>query len=259
VTPADADGRVEDEVDRWQVVRCVAFDFDGTLVDSNAIKRGAYFEVLSQVPGSAEVLERVLRDHPGADRFGILGAAHGALAQRPGLPALARLVSDYSSLCEERVSRCPALPGAVAALEALAGSHALYVDSATPADALERIVALRGWTGFFRGVLGGPRSKLENLVELARREHLAPEQVLYVGDAPQDREAAAAFGCRFLGRGAPRRDLRASASLSALAPLVDEIAARSPRDAPDQGWSAPAETPSRATTTSGPPPKRGMR
>jgi phosphoglycolate phosphatase-like HAD superfamily hydrolase len=211
-------------LDRWQALRCVAFDFDGTLVDSNAIKRGAYFEVLSRVPGSREVLERVLREHPGADRFGVLGTAHRALAQRPGLPDLDRLVAAYSSLCEERVSSCPALPGALAAVEALAARYALYVASATPEDALERIVALRGWRGFFRGVFGGPRSKLENLERLAHREQLLPEQVLYVGDARRDREAAAAFGCLFLGCGAPPRGL--PVSLSALAPLVDEIAAR---------------------------------
>jgi len=207
-------------------IRCVVFDFDGTLVESNAIKRGAYFEILAETPGSAPAVEAVLRDNPGTDRYGVLARVHEALSARGAgpLPSVEALVAAYSRICEERVAACSPLPGALETLATLPETHALYLDSATPTDALERVVEKRGWRRFFRGVFGGPASKLDNLRAIAEREGIAAEEMLYVGDGVTDREAAAAFGCRFLGLEAPAQDLPDG---SPLALLVGEIAARS--------------------------------
>lgn len=210
----------------WDAIRCVVFDFDGTLVESNAIKRGTYFEILAETPGSGPVVEAVLRENPGADRHGVLACAHEALSTRGAdpLPPVEALVAAYSRICEERVAGCSPLPGALETLAFLRATHALYLDSATPTDALERVVERRGWRDFFRGMLGGPASKFENLQSIAEREGLGAREILYVGDGAADREAAVTFGCRFLGFEAPPRDLPDG---SPLALLVAEIAARS--------------------------------
>jgi phosphoglycolate phosphatase len=209
----------------WESIRCVAFDFDGTLVESNAIKRGTYFEVLEGVSGATGALERTLRENPRADRTGILAKAREAVVREGAeVASLKDLVAAYSSICERRVIECASLPGAPEALEALHPTHALYLASATPEDALERVVAGRGWSQLFRGVYGGPRSKPENLTRIAERECLSKEQMLYVGDGVVDRDAAVAFGCAFLGCGTPA----AEAEAGPLTALVREIAARIP-------------------------------
>ena len=204
--------------DPWSDVRCVVFDFDGTLVDSNPIKRGAYFEILAGVPGSREVIERVLHERPKADRHGVLAAVHELLSKSETVPGTSELVAAYSRLCEDRVAACAPLPGAVEALDGLEDTHALYLDSATPGDALARVVARRGWQQRFRAALGGPASKHENLARIAEREALSPPRMVYVGDGPPDREAAESFGCRFLGYRAPAGDLRESPTLSRRSP-----------------------------------------
>lgn len=211
---------------RWEAIRCVVFDFDGTLVESNAIKRDTYFEILAETPGSGPVIETVLEANPKADRYGVLAAVHEVLAERgvEPLPTLAALVNAYSRICEERVVSCPALPGAVETLESLRSTHTLHLDSATPTDALERVVARRGWRSFFGSVLGGPASKVDNLRSIADREGLPAKEMAYVGDGSADREAAQGFGCRFLGFRTPASDLPEE---SPLARLVSEIASRS--------------------------------
>lgn len=210
----------------WDGIRCVAFDFDGTLVDSNRIKHSAYFEALEGVPGSGPVIERALADHPRDDRHGILRKVHDALARRGAhpLPPLAELVAAYSSICEEQVIACPAIASAVSALEALHETHALYLASATPEDALARVVAGRGWAYLFRAVYGGPRTKVDNLARIAAREGLGGAEMVYVGDGAVDRDAAREFGCPFLGDGVPAPDL--GESLAPLAPLVSALADR---------------------------------
>jgi phosphoglycolate phosphatase-like HAD superfamily hydrolase len=214
-------------VSAWDKLRCVAFDFDGTLVESNPIKRGSYFEVLAHVEGSGHIIERVLRENPGDDRHGILAKVHAALTEceTPSLPKLGALVDAYSSLCETKVIACSPLPGALEALEALRGTRPLYLASATPEQALVRVVAGRGWASFFRGVYGGPRSKCENLERIRVQEGIDRDEIVYVGDGSVDREAAVRFGCPFLGFQTPATELPDSP----LAPLVAEIAARSQR------------------------------
>ncbi len=218
----------------WNAIRCVGFDFDGTLVDSNAIKRDSYFEALAPVAGAREVIEAVLREHPRDDRHGTLARVHARLSvpargsgegSRDPLPPVADWVDAYAAVCEARVIACPPIPGALPALDALAGSHALYLASATPEDALVRVVAGRGWTDRFRGVFGGPRSKVENLVRIALGEGLEREQIVYVGDGAVDRDAAREFGCPFFGFGSDPDALPEGP----LAPLISELAARSGR------------------------------
>ena len=51
--------------------RAVFFDFDGTLVDSNAIKREAFFEVTSGFFGDQEYLTHLLDSNTELTRYQI--------------------------------------------------------------------------------------------------------------------------------------------------------------------------------------------
>jgi phosphoglycolate phosphatase-like HAD superfamily hydrolase len=205
------------------------FDFDGTLVESNAIKRDAYYEVFEDQGGARETLDRVLRAHPEADRYGIIDETRASLFDQgeTALPSAAELAAAYGRICESRVSACAAVPGALDALAALAPRYPLYVASATPEEPLRRVVQRRGWTHLFRAVLGGPASKVTNLRAVAARESLAPNAVLLVGDGAPDRRAAREFGCAFAGFGEPAQEFVAHPALSALAPLVRTLCERS--------------------------------
>ena len=207
----------------WDRIRCVAFDFDGTLVDSNEIKRGGFFEIFSAYAGSPAVVDRILRDHPDENRSGVCTRVHAELEARAEmtLPDATAFIEAYSKLCDDRVTGCPAVPGALRALEGLA--LPLYVDSATPEEPLQRVVELRGWAHFFRGVFGQPASKVDNLSRIASREGLETAEILLVGDGPPDREAALEFGCAYLGYQQKDAGLSVHPRLGPLAPLVDEI------------------------------------
>jgi phosphoglycolate phosphatase-like HAD superfamily hydrolase len=225
----------------WDRIRCIAFDFDGTLVESNAIKRRAFFEVFDAFPAGGSdkqadaetdreaVVERVLAENPDADRSGIVREVRAALVARGArsLPQPISLVDAYTRLCEVRVVACPAVPGALEALEHLCQIYPLYLDSSTPEAALKRIVERRGWSPFFRAVLGRPADKVENLRTVAEREKLAPREILLVGDGPPDAAAAQEFECAFLGFERDGTTLRGHPGLDALAPLVDELHSRS--------------------------------
>jgi phosphoglycolate phosphatase len=186
------------------MIRCVVFDFDGVLVDSNAVKRQAYSAIFSGLgPAGAAAVEAVLRADTEEDRFGLIRAILSALPDPPVGEALDRLVAEhaerYNLICEEHTATCREVPGATTTLDILARNRPLYVISATPQDPLRRVVARRGWSAHFRDVLGRPASKPENLTRVMQREGIDGGKIVFVGDGRRDLEAARAAGCRFIG------------------------------------------------------------
>jgi phosphoglycolate phosphatase len=188
------------------VIRCVGFDFDGTLVDSNAIKRQSFFDVTSEADPGGELMAHVLDVVRPGDRYdamrevAVLLRERGAIPAEPGVGEFARRWADaYTARCEEAISKCPEIPGATAALEWLAARGLpLYVNSATPEDPLRRVVALRSMARHFRLCLGRPAGKVENLAAICADAEARPDELLFIGDGEDDRSAALEFGCPFV-------------------------------------------------------------
>jgi phosphoglycolate phosphatase len=186
---------------------CVVFDFDGVLVDSNAVKRQAYFDIFSPLGlRTVPTVEAVLDGDVDGDRFQLIRRilvrlreddAHHLAGTLDSL--VTQYAERYNDVCEEHAATCPEIPGASTALARLAVSHPLYVSSATPEDPLRRIVERRGWSRFFRDVLGRPRSKAENLRVIMKREGVDGGAVVVVGDGRRDLDAARMVGARFVG------------------------------------------------------------
>lgn len=177
-------------------IGAVVFDFDGTLVRSNAIKRDTFFDVARHLPGAASALDAIFAGEHGdrADVFARLAKSLGAGA------ALARdLTENYTALCDDRIAAAPEVPGAAAALAALRqrGIPA-WIASATPQAPLLMAVRRRGLLTDFAGVYGLPTTKIAALRLVAEKAGLPAERILMVGDAEADRAAAMAVGTRFV-------------------------------------------------------------
>lgn len=187
------------------MIRCVALDFDGTLVDSNRIKHDTFFDVVAAVSGRAEVMSAVLLDRPG-DRFEIFRQfiERSPDLVLPGtttsvLDRAAVLGADYSRRCEDAIAVCPEIPGAQRLLGHLhQRGVTVALISATPAVALDGVVARRGWSDAFGYVIGGAVDKSACLRRISAATGLAPAEMLMVGDRQVDQAAAAHVGCRFI-------------------------------------------------------------
>jgi phosphoglycolate phosphatase-like HAD superfamily hydrolase len=184
-------------------IRCIAFDFDGTLVVSNEIKLSALYSVVKDIPGAGQCLDEIMARPTHGDRTDIYRALDRLLRDRrlwrSGDPD--RWVVEYTDACEYQIIRAPEVPGAVHILEQLLSQNIpCYLNSSTPADPLRRIVAGRAWARFFRHILGWSGDKAGNLREIAQAGY-KPSEMLMVGDSEEDLDAAARFGCRFVGIG----------------------------------------------------------
>ena len=187
------------------MIKCLVFDFDGVLADSNAVKHKAYFDIFANVGVTPRILGGVLAKCDG-DRYQVIKQVLLELAKEGLVSAelhsdelMTRYAEHYNRICEDFAVTCREIAGVSTSLPQLARYYALYVNSDTPEESLRRIINRRGWGDYFRAVLGRPRTKVENLKRILEYESITGSEVGFVGDSQRDLDAAMRCGCRFIG------------------------------------------------------------
>lgn len=180
------------------MIRACALDFDGVVLESVGVKLEAFRKLFSTYPNSAEIV-RYLEANNGLDRYTKFRRIWTEMLGRDYTPAVeTKLDGDFSAMVLEAVLACPFVPGAEDFLRA--PGLPLFVVSAMPLRELEIIVARRGLASRFKALYGSPGKKADQLRDILSREGLKPDELLFVGDAENDRKAAREAGVPFVGR-----------------------------------------------------------
>jgi phosphoglycolate phosphatase len=189
------------------MISCVVFDFDGTLVVSNQVKVQSFYEVVRDYDPNGRTVTDVLERCSNRDRYAITRelarefTAKGLTPPQLGTEILSlQWAETYTTVCEAAIVNCPEVSGATEILSWLTSEDIpLYLNSGTPTEALNRLVTLRNLSHYFSGIYGSPARKVENLRHIQKLTHTNPDEICLVGDSEDDREAAAEFGCHFVG------------------------------------------------------------
>jgi len=185
------------------MIKCIIFDFDGTLVDSNKIKKQTFYDVTSHIPHSREILEEIFSNPDIGDRYEVFSHFSRVVQKNYGfLAEEIELSNDYSSLCEERVSKASETKEAKKTLSKLSKMGIrLFVSSATPEKALKNIIVKRGLNTLFERIYGSPKSKEEHIKSVMSVFEYKPTEIIYVGDSEDDQRAASSVNCHFFAVG----------------------------------------------------------
>jgi phosphoglycolate phosphatase-like HAD superfamily hydrolase len=180
------------------MITCVVFDFDGTLVQSNHIKRRAFFDLAGAFEGGAALMEEIMAASAGRDRYWIFDQFASRLPD-----ADATILADrYTRSCREQIARAPEVRGTATSLHYLRNEgKLLFVNSATPVEPLTELISLRRMEHLFDGIYGAPATKYDNLQRISEKHGLEPREILVVGDGEPDRNSAEMLKCHFVAVG----------------------------------------------------------
>ena len=180
--------------------KVIVFDFDGTLVDSNAVKTAGFARAFADRPECARVVAETLVSHKALTRHEIIATLVGRIG---GLSAAQRVAEaqrrteEYSAWVEARIIEKDYESPARTLLPQWQALATLYVCSLTPREYLGRVVERIRWLPYFEAVEGYPLAKREMLVGTAARHGVDTREVLMVGDSDEDERAAAAAATAF--------------------------------------------------------------
>lgn len=210
-------------MDKLQNIRGVAFDLDGTLVDSApgltaAVDNALYAlelpmageeRVVTWIGNGADVLIQRALTWARQERAALRAAQGKPSVDHDDIPqaeqqAILRKLFDryYGEVAEEGSFLFPAVADTLGALHAKGLPLALVTNKPTPFVA--PILASLDIAKYFTVVIGGDDVKNkkphpEPLLLVAEKLGLAPAELLLVGDSRNDIQAAKAAGCSSIG------------------------------------------------------------
>ncbi len=157
--------------------RNVLFDFDGVLLDSNAVKKRNIMAAASQYCSQQK-----------AQAFTDYFVAQSGIPREPKIwsffrsPEADLILAEYNSRNARMLAEAEVTPCAENLLDACRRRGALtYVISGGARQEVYEVLAAKGLAGYFREIRGGPLTKEENW-----REMSVSGPSVYIGDSQAD-------------------------------------------------------------------------
>ena len=175
--------------------KCLIFDFDGTIVDSNLIKKSLFYEVLNEFDIDKNEL-KVQISIDGKSRNQI---NRGALSKYSEEVVL-KSIKMYSLLTFDKISKIKPNKYFFEVVE-YCKKNGIYLvlSSNTPENELIKIIKEMNLFNIFNEVHGSPKLKSVTLKKIIIENNFLSNQILVIGDGESDKLSAEDNNCDFMG------------------------------------------------------------
>lgn len=183
-------------------IKAIIFDYDGVIAESVNVKTEAFAELYRSY--GEEVVKKVVAHHKangGISRFEKFKIYHKEyLGQVIDKKKEQNLAEQFSELVMQKVIESPYVPGAY---EFLLNNHKkfdFFISTGTPTGEIENILKAKDIRQFFKEVYGSPEKKPIHVKKILKKYGYDKKEVVFIGDALTDRDAARNNGIEFIGR-----------------------------------------------------------
>jgi HAD superfamily hydrolase (TIGR01549 family) len=183
-------------------IKAIIFDYDGVIAESVNVKTEAFAEMYR--PYGEDVVKKVIAHHEangGISRFEKFKIYHQEfLGEEINQEKVDELAKQFSSLVLQKVVDSPYVRGAEEFLHHYYEKYDFYISTGTPTQEIEEILKRKGIRKYFKKVYGSPEKKTSHVQKILREKNYDNNEVVFIGDALTDRDAANENGVAFIGR-----------------------------------------------------------
>lgn len=181
-------------------IKAIFFDFDGVILESVEVKGWAFGKLFEKYPEQVNKIIAFHHANGGMSRFDKFRYYYKVFIKKPLSESdMEKLCAQFSDLVVKKVINSPWVPGAKDFLEKYKELK-LFVVSATPQEEIEHIILKRDMAQYFDGIFGSPTKKSQWLEYIINDLNIKPKELLFIGDAMNDYNAARLVDCLFIAR-----------------------------------------------------------
>tara|TARA_Y100001978_G_scaffold202623_1_gene224405 strand:+ start:1637 stop:2281 length:645 start_codon:yes stop_codon:yes gene_type:complete len=176
------------------------FDFDGTLVFSNKIKKEGFFHCVKKFKNGEKFLNDFFDGNEKFDRFFIFDNFAKTISknEKEAELLLKDLLVEYNNYTVKKITNLKPIEGSIKLLNNLKKrKKKIYINSATPYNSLLLTLNRRKLTNYFDKIFGMEKSKIENLRKIKEHSKTDKKLMLMIGDGKDDLKAAELFKIKF--------------------------------------------------------------
>ena len=179
----------------------IIYDFDGVICDSVNIKTLA-FSKMYEIYGN-DIVNKVVNYHHengGISRFKKIEYFHkNFLNINLTISKINELANEFSNLVVENVIKSNYIEGAYDFIKSNKEKYLQFICTGTPKEEIDIILKERNISHFFNDVFGSPTSKTEIILTILDKYNLNRNELIFIGDALTDYNAADEVGLDFIG------------------------------------------------------------
>ena len=183
-------------------IKAIIFDYDGVIAESVNVKTETFPKMYK--PYGNEIVVKVMKHHEangGMSRFEKFKIYHkDFLEQEINSLKVAELAKQFSDIVLQKVADSPYVEGAYNFISSNYQKYNFYISTGTPTDEIEIILEKNDIRKYFKNVYGSPERKNIHVKKILKKYNLSKKEVVFVGDALTDRDAARDNGIEFIAR-----------------------------------------------------------
>ena len=183
-------------------IKAIIFDYDGVIAESVNVKTDAFAELYK--PYGRNIVQKVIKHHEangGVSRFEKFRIYHKRfLGKDINQQKVDELTKQFSDLVLQKVIDSPYVKGAYGFISSNYQRYDFHISTGTPTEEIETILNRKSIRKYFKEVYGSPEKKDMHVKEILKKYGYEISEVVFIGDALTDRDAARNNNISFIGR-----------------------------------------------------------